>query len=89
MQDRPTARRHRVDPHHRRADAHARHLGIKGALIVAREMGHIRRCAAHVETDHPVETGIRRRFDHAHNTTRRARQDRILALKPLGRRHAA
>ena len=89
MQDRATARRHGIDPHHRRADAHARHLGVKGALIFAREMGHIGRGAAHVETDDAPKPRIRRRFHHADHAARRAGQDRILALKPLRRRHPA
>jgi hypothetical protein len=89
VQDRAAARRHGVNAHHRRTDTDARDLGVEGALVVAREMRDVRRCAAHVEADDAGEPGIGRRLDHADDAACRPRQDRVLALELLGRRHAA
>jgi hypothetical protein len=89
VEDRSAARRDRMDAHHRRADAHARHLGVERALVVARVMRDVRRGAAHIEADDLPEAGIRRRLDHADDAARGTGEDRVLALKLLGRRHAA
>ena len=61
MQDRAAARRHRVDRHHRRAHAHAGHLGFERPLEFAGVERHVGRGAAHVEADDPVEARRRQR----------------------------
>ena len=71
--DRPAARGHGVDLHHRRADAHARDLGVEGALEGAGIVGDVGRGAAHVEADDPVETGQRRGPGGTDDPARRAR----------------
>ena len=89
VKDRAAAGRDGVDQHHRRAHAHARHLGFERALVLAGEMRHVRGGAAHVETD---QTGKSRRppgLRHADHARGRARQDRVLAAKQFGRRQAA
>ena len=57
MQDRAAAGCDRVNQHHRRAHAHAGHLGFEGALVFAGKMRHVRRGAAHIEADEACETG--------------------------------
>ena len=84
MQHRAAARRHRVDQHHRRAHAHARHLGLERALVFAVEMRHVGRGAAHVEADQPVEAGLAPGLRHADHAAGRPREDRVLALEQLG-----
>ena len=79
--DRPATRRDRMDAHHRRADADARHSRLIIALIMARIMRDICRGAAHIETDHPIKPCLARGADHADNPARRPRQDRVLALE--------
>ena len=84
MQDRAAAGRHRVDQHHRRAHAHAGDLGLERALVLAVEMRHVGRGAAHVEADQPVEARFASGLRHADHAARRSRQDRVLALEQLG-----
>ena len=83
MQDGAAAGRDRVDAHHRRPHAHARHFGVEGAFVVAVIVGDVRRGAAHVEADHLAEAGEFCRFHHADHATGWARQQRILALEFL------
>ena len=84
-QDGAAARRHRVDAQHRHAHAHARHLGLERALVLAGEMRHVGRGAAHVEADHLLEAGEPRRLRHADHAAGRAGEDRVAALEQLGR----
>ena len=65
MQDRAAAGRDRVDPHHRRAHAYARDLGLERALVFAVEVRHVGRGAAHVEADDLREAGCSRGLDRA------------------------
>ena len=81
MQDRAAARRHRVDRHHRRAHAHAGHLGLERALELAGVKRDVGRGAAHVEADDVVEPGHRRGARGADDAAGRAGQDRVLALE--------
>ncbi len=79
MQQRAAARRHRVDGHHGGAHPHARHLGLEGALEGAGVERHVGRGAAHVEADHAIEAGQRRRAGRPDDAARGAGQDRVLA----------
>ncbi len=81
LQDRAAAGGHRVDAHHRRAHAHAGHLGFERALEFAREVADVGGRAAHVEADHSLVPTGHRGAHHADDAARRARQDRILALE--------
>ena len=83
-QDRAAAGRHGVDRHHRRAQAHARHLGLERALVGAGEVGDIGRGAAHVEGDDPLEPGERGDPHGADDAAGRPGQDRVLALEAPG-----
>ena len=97
LQQRAPTRGHGVDAHHGRAHAHPCHLGFELALKLTRKMAHVSRGAAHVKANHPggaVQTlamGKRQlcRAGHAHNAARRARQNRVLALKRMGIGQAA
>ena len=89
MADRSAARGDRVDLHHRRGDAHARHDAVAGQLVFARIMRDIGARPAHVETDELVMAERRARRDHADHAARGARQDRILAAKGANRGEAA
>ena len=83
FQDRAAAGRHGVDAHHRRAHAHAGHLGLELALELAGVVRHVGGGAAHVEADHlvvPRQAGGAR---HADDAAGRARQDRVLALEGM------
>ena len=88
-QDRAAAGSHRVDAHHRHAHAHAGHLGLERALVVAGKVRNVRRRAAHVEADHLLEPGQTRGLRHAHHAAGGTGQDRIAALEQLGRLQAA
>ena len=87
--DRAAPRRHRMDAQHRRPQADARHHGVRGPLIVAGEMRHVGRGAAHVEADDPVEARRPGGPGHADHAARRSGQDRVLAAKRFGRRQPA
>ena len=93
MQDRAAARRDRMNEHHRRAHAHAGDLGLEGAFVFTIKVRNVGRCAAHVETDQPVEAGLPSGFRHADHAAGGAGQDRVLALEqfgggqPAGRHH--
>ena len=90
MQDRAAAGRDRVDQHHRRAHAHARDLGLEGALVFAVVVRHVGRGAAHVEADELRRSRPRAPVSrHADDAAGRAGQDRVLALEQLGRGEAA
>ena len=82
--DRAAARRHRVDQHHRRAHAHARHQGLEGALVFAVVVRDVRRRAAHVEGDDLVEAGLARGLHRADDAAGGAAQDGVLALEERG-----
>ena len=84
MQDRPAPRGDSVDAHHRGADADTGHFGVKRPFIFARRMRHVGRGAAHVKADNLGVARLSRRLHHADHATRRAGQDRVLALKPAG-----
>ena len=79
MQDRAAAGRDRVDQHHRRAHAHARDLGLEGALVLAVVMRHVGRGAAHVEADERGRSRPRAPVS-AMPTTPPAGPDRIASL---------
>ncbi len=89
MQDRAAAGGDGMNEHHRRAHAHAGDFGLEGALVFAVEMRDVRRCAAHVEADQPVEAGLVPGLRHADHAARGSRQDRVLALEQFGRGQAA
>ena len=78
MQDRAAAGRDRVDAHHRRAHAHARDFGLERALVLAVEMRHVGRGAAHVEADDVAKPASRP--VSAMPTTPPAGPDRIASL---------
>ena len=84
MQHRAAARRDRVNEHHRRAHAHARDLGLEGALVFAVVVRHVGRGAAHVEADQILEAGFAAGLGHADHAAGGAGQDRVLALEQLG-----
>ena len=85
MQHRSAARSHRVDRHHRHAQAHARHFGFICAVVSAIETRHIGGGAAHVEPDDMIEPRLFGGLRHADHTARRARNNCILAAKELRR----
>jgi hypothetical protein len=93
VQDRSATCRHRVNAHHGRTHAHARHFGFEGAFELAVIVGNVRRGAAHVETDQLAEAGHAARLDHADHAAGGAGQDGVLALEqfccrqPAGRLH--
>ena len=90
MQDRAAAGRDRVDQHHRRAHAHARDLGLEGALVLAVEMGDVGRGAAHVEADDARRSRPRAPVSAMRDDAAgRAGEDGVLALEEIGRREAA
>jgi hypothetical protein len=70
-----------VDAHHRRAHAHAGHLGLELALELAGVVAHVGGGAAHVEADHALHAGQFGRPGHADDAAGRAGQDRVLALE--------
>ena len=84
MQDRATARRHRVDAHHGGAHAHAGDQGLEGALVFAVVVGDVGRRAAHVEGDDPVEARHVRGAHGADDAAGRPREDAVLALEEPG-----
>ena len=75
---RTAARRDRVDPHHRRAQADAGHPRLIVPFIAAGIMGNISRRTAHVETDDLAETRLLGRARQADDAARRSRQDGVL-----------
>ncbi len=87
-QDRAAAGGDGVDPHHRHPHAHARHLGLERALVVAGEVRHVGRGAAHVEADHLLEAGEPGGLGHADDAAGRARQYGVAAEEQLGRGEA-
>jgi hypothetical protein len=72
-----------VDAHHRRAHAHAGHLGFELALELAGVVRDVGGRAAHVEADHLGVAGQLRRARHADDAAGRAGQDRVLALEGM------
>ena len=82
--DRSTARRDRMDAQHRHADAHARHDRFAVPFIGTGKERYVGRRATHVEADYPVEPGACAGFRHAHDATRRAGQDSVLATEGVG-----
>ncbi len=88
-EDRAAAGGDRVDPHHRRAHAHARDLGLEGALVFAVIVRHVGGGAAHVEADDLAEAGLPRRLDGGDHAAGRPGEDRVLALEEVGRGQAA
>ena len=87
-EQRTAARSNGVHVDDRRADANARHLGLVGALELAREVRHVGRGTAHVEPDQPFEASSLSRPRHAHHAPRRPRQQRIAPREPPGIRQA-
>ena len=85
MQDRAAAGRHGVDQHHRRAHAHAGDFGLERALVLAGEMRHIGRRAAHIETDQPGEARGAPGLGHADDAGGRPGEDRVFAAEQFGR----
>ena len=81
VQHRATAGRHGVDAHHRRAHAHAGHLGLERPLELARVVAHVGGGAAHVEADDARVPCRYRRAHHADDAAGRAREDGVLALE--------
>ena len=83
FQDGATARRHRVNTHHRRTHAYTGHLGFKLALELAGVVRHVGGGAAHVKPNHFLDAGNGRSARHADNAARRATQYRVLAMKSM------
>ena len=71
------------------AHAHARDLGLEGALERSIEVGNVGRGAAHVEADDPAEPRHPGRLDGPHDAAGRPRQNGVLALEQVGRREPA
>ena len=78
-----------MDRHHRRAHAHARHLGLEGAFELAVEVRDVSRGAAHVEADDLVEARHGAGAHGADDAARRPREDGVLALEEPGVGEAA
>ncbi len=89
MQDRAAARGHGVDRHHRRAHAHAGHLGLERPLEGAGIQRHVGGGAAHVEADDPIQPGHGGGARGADDAAGRAGQDRVLALEAVRLRQPA
>ena len=89
MQDRAAACGHGMDQHHRCTHANASHFRLKGALIFAVKMRHIRRGAAHVEANDIGKARLLAGLGKANHAAGGARQDRVLALEHIGRRQTA
>jgi hypothetical protein len=89
MQYRSAARRDGMNRHHRHAQPHAGDLGFVDAFVCAVEARDIGGCAAHVETDHMIETGFTRRLRHADDATRRSGNNGVLAVKEFRRGQSA
>jgi hypothetical protein len=70
-----------IDRQHGRSQANAGDLGLEDPLVFAGVVRHVGRGAAHVEADHPIETGQRRHLSHADDPTGRPGQDRVLAAE--------
>ncbi len=81
MQDRTAAGGDGVDQHHRRAHAHAGDFRLEGALVLAVEMRHVGRGAAHVEADEAVQPGLLSGLRHPDHAAGRTGQNRVLALE--------
>ena len=84
MEDRAAARRHRMDEHHGRANAHARDFGFKRALEFAVVMGDIRGGAAHVEADDPRQAREFGGLHTADDPACGAGQNGVAALEQVG-----
>ena len=84
VQDGTAAGRHRVNPHHRGAHAHACDHGFEGPFVFAVEMRNIRGRAPHIEADNLFKAAHGRGLDHPDDAPRRAGKDTVLALKHLG-----
>ncbi|MCY1309723.1 hypothetical protein D9M70_598460 [compost metagenome] len=78
-----------MDQHHRRTHPHAGDFRLEGALVFAVEMRNVRGCAAHVETDDPVEAGRFTGLGETDDAAGRAGEDSILALEHIGGREPA
>jgi len=79
--NRPTARRNRMNIHHRRAHSNACDFGLKGALIEPRVMGHIGGGATHVKADETIKPCRLAGAHHTNDPARRAGEDGIAALE--------
>ena len=89
MQERPAARRHGMNEHHRGAHAHAGNLGLERAFVLAVEVRDVGRGAAHVEADQVREARLASALRHADHAGGRPGQNRILALEQLRGSEAA
>ncbi len=83
MQDRATTGRHRMDAHHRRADAHPGDDVVLGTLICAIVVGDVGRGTTHVEADDLLEPRHARCTHGAHYPACGPREDRILTAKTV------
>ncbi|MNL14700.1 hypothetical protein D3C87_1356550 [compost metagenome] len=77
-----------MDAQHGRPQPHTGDHGVRGPLIIPREVGDVGRGAAHVEADDAVEAGGFRRLGHGHDAARRSRQDGVLAAEGVRRRQS-
>ena len=82
--DRSAPRRHGMDLHHRRADAHPRDHALFGQFEPPAVMRDVGRGAAHVEPDQPFLADCFARRDHPDHAPGGPRQDRIFAAKRRG-----
>ena len=85
MQDRTATGGNRMNEHHRRAHTYAGDFGLECAFVFAIKMRHVRRCAAHVEADEAMQSGLPPGFRHSHNAAGGTGKNRVLALEQLGR----
>ena len=79
--NRSTTRGDRVNLHDRRTQSHAGDFSVERALVLTGVMSDVGRRATHVEADDLFEPRLARRANRADDATRRAGENRILALK--------
>ena len=83
-EDRAAARRHGVDHHHRGAHPHPGHHRLERPFVGPVVVGDVGGGAPHVEGDDALAAGPRRGLHRPDDASRRAGQDRVLALEPPG-----
>ena len=77
------ARSHRVDAHHRCAQANTCDLGVEGSLVLPGIVRDVGRSSTHVEADDLLKARLPRHLNHAYDASGGAGQDGILPLKPM------
>ena len=91
--DRTAACRHGMNLQQRRAQSHTGNFRVEHALVLAGVVSDVGRGTPHIEADDPIESRGGRGPRCPDDATRRARQDRVLAMEllcidqPAGRLH--